>query len=88
MSCMCSLAVELTLSPTGFAVGANERSICMFRQLAYLRLNLTNILTFHHPTLSVTGFAVGSMEYSLCNLMQLRKLPIGNPRTYSLSKVK
>ena len=33
-----SLAVELALSPTGFAVGANERSICIFRQLAYFRL--------------------------------------------------
>ena len=37
MSNIVSLAAEPTLSPTGFAVGANERSICIFRQLAYFR---------------------------------------------------
>ena len=46
MSNICSLAVELTLSPTGFAVGANERSICIFRQLAYLRLTFDEYTHF------------------------------------------
>ena len=46
MSCICSLAVELTLSPTGFAVGANERSVCMFRQLAYLLLTFDEYAHF------------------------------------------
>ena len=46
MSYICSLAVELTLSPTGFAVDANERSICMFRQLAYFRLTFDEYTHF------------------------------------------
>ena len=46
MSYICSLAVELTLSPTGFAVGANKRSICIFRQLAYFRLTFDEYTHF------------------------------------------
>ena len=43
---MCSHAVELTLSPTGFAVGANEPSICMFIQLAYVLLTFDEYAHF------------------------------------------
>ena len=46
MSYICSIAVELTLSPTGFAVGASERSICIFRQLAYFRLTFDEYTQF------------------------------------------
>ena len=51
MSYICSLAVELTLSSTGFAVGANDRSIRIFRQLAYFRLTFDENTNF---PLSVT----------------------------------
>ena len=46
MSYISSLAVELTLSPTGFAVGPNERSICIFRHLAYFRLTFDEYTHF------------------------------------------
>ena len=46
MSYICSLVVELTLSPTGFAVGANDRSICIFWQLAYFRLTFDEYTHF------------------------------------------
>ena len=35
-----SLVVALTVPPTGFAVGSNEHSLCIFRQLAYYRLTI------------------------------------------------
>ena len=46
MSYICSLAVELTLSPTGFAVGVNEPSICIFRQFPYFRLTFDEYTHF------------------------------------------
>ena len=81
----CSLAVVLTLSGTSFVVGANEYSLCIFRQLAYFCLKIHKYTHLSSSDALPDWLCRWFDRVVYLQLQTVRLLPFNNPQINSLA---